>query len=46
MHVYMYITQHVYLCALIIHRHMAVGTGGQGGGQLPPPPNILPTKKI
>ena len=26
---------------------MAVGTGGgQGGGQLPPPPNILPTQKI
>ena len=23
---------------------MAVGTGGAGGGQLPPP-NILPTKK-
>ena len=25
--------------------YMAVGTGGQGG-QLPPPPNILPTKKF
>ena len=26
---------------------MAVGTGGgQGGGAIAPPPNILPTKKI
>ena len=25
---------------------MAVGTGGAGGAIAPPPPNILPTKKI
>ena len=25
---------------------MAVGTGGQGGGAIAPPPNILPTQKI
>ena len=25
---------------------MAVGTGGQGGGAIAPPPNILPTKKF